>query len=257
MNYEYILAELEGPVARLSFNRPDALNALSPPLIEEALEFSRRVAGSDARVLIVSGEGDRAFSAGVDIKFSSTPAYTPELAQKFSDNARALCTLWETMPQIVIAMVDGYCFTGGLEVALGADFIIASDNSKFADTHAKIGFRPGWGLSQRLPKRIGIQRAKEMSFTARHVSASEAKEMGLILDAVPLETLEQRVMEMAEACMANAAGSIAAYKDLYRKSLNSLYDDGLNFEATANYEIAERKELQKAMVAKLSRHEKA
>lgn len=250
MNYENLIHEREGPVARLTLNRPDMLNALSPLLISELLSATQTIAQSDARVLVISGSG-RAFSAGVDLKATSDPNYTRTVAEAFSGNARAIATLWETMRQIVIVKVAGYCFTGGLELALGADFIIASDTSEFADTHAKIGFRPGWGLSQRLPMRIGVQRAKEMSFTARRISAREAKEIGLILDAVPAAELDARIQSLIDNCLVNAGGSIAAYKDLYRKSLNMFYDDGLMFEATAEYEIPERRTMQAAMVSKL------
>jgi enoyl-CoA hydratase len=239
-----------GEIARLTFNRPDKLNALSSDLISKALEISEAVVHSDARVLIVSGAG-RAFSAGVDLKAVSSPSYGPEDAKRFSDNARRLALCWEAAPQAVIAKVSGYCFTGGLELALACDFILAAENAMFSDTHAKLGLRPGWGLSARLPRRIGVQRARELSFTARRVSAKEAVNMGLILDAIPADDLEDRVLALANQIIANSRGSIAAYKDLYVMSQNLPLDQGLKFEARSNYQIADRQERRASAVVKL------
>ena len=224
----------DGPVARLTFARPRQLNALSPRLVEEALRAVEAAATSDARVLILSGEG-KSFSAGVDLKAATATNFGGEAARKFSVEARQLTRLLETMPQATIARVTGHCFTGGLEIALGCDFIVASDDATFCDTHAKLGLRPGWGLSQRLPRRIGTLRAKEMSFTARRVSAREALVIGLVLDVVHLEDLDNRIAALADAIVAMEATSIAAYKALYRAAETHTLDDGLAYEASARF----------------------
>ena len=223
--------ERRGGVATVTLARPEQLNALSPPLMTELLATVERVAVSDARILILTGEG-RAFSAGVDTKFGLSPAFTPEVSRRFSDEARRLCKLLETMAQPVIARVDGFCFTGALEIALACDLIIASDRSTFADTHAKIGLRPGWGGSKRLPARVGLMRAREMSFTARHYGAAEAARIGLILEAVPAEQLDARIEALCGEMLANKAYSIAQYKTLYRAQENLGLDDALAFEAS-------------------------
>jgi enoyl-CoA hydratase len=224
----------DGAVARLTFARPHQLNALSPRLIEDALGVTEAVAASDARVLILVGEG-KSFSAGVDLKAATATGFGGEAARKFSVQARQLVRLLETMPQVTIARVTGHCFTGGLELALGCDFIVASDDAIFCDTHAKLGLRPGWGLSQRLPRRIGALRAKEMSFTARRISAREALVIGLVLDVVRLDSLDTRIAELADAIVAMEPTSIAAYKALYRASETHTLDDGLEYEATARF----------------------
>lgn len=251
MSADPVLLQSSGAIARLTLNRPEKLNALSPSLIERALELTKQVAESDARVMIVSGAGERAFSAGVDLEASSSPSYGVAEAKAFSNNARELARTWEKMPQAVIVKVRGYCFTGGLELALGADLIVAADTALFSDTHAKLGFKPGWGLSARLPRRIGIQRAKEMSFTARRLSAAEAVSIGLILEAVPLEELDARVEALATSIIANSAGSVAAYKDLYRHNENLTLDGCLDFEATTKYRISDLKERKANTVARL------
>jgi enoyl-CoA hydratase len=224
----------EGAVARLTFSRPHQLNALSPRLVEEALQIVEAVASSDARVLILAGEG-KSFSAGVDLKAAAATGFGGEAARKFSVQARQLVRLLETMPQATIARVTGHCFTGGLEIALGCDFIVAADDAIFCDTHAKLGLRPGWGLSQRLPRRIGTLRAKEMSFTARRVSAREALVIGLVLDVVRLESLDSRIAELADGIVAMEPTSITAYKELYRAAETHTLDDGLEYEATARF----------------------
>ncbi|MDB5470171.1 MAG: enoyl-CoA hydratase/carnithine racemase [Caulobacter sp.] len=229
----------EGAVAVLTLARPHVLNALSPTLIAEALRVAEAVAASDARALVIEGEG-KSFSAGVDLKAVTAPDYTPEVRKAFSDNARRLCVLLETMPQPVIARVTGHCFTGGLELALACDFILAADDAVFCDTHAKLGMRSGWGLSQRLPRRIGQQRAREMSFTARRVPASEAVQLGLILDAVPADRLDVRVAALIDAILPSSADAVAAYKTLYRKAQTTTLDDGLKFEATADLKLGDR-----------------
>jgi len=249
--FTQIELETGGPIARLTLNRPDQLNALSPTLIDECIAATQQVmADSAVRVMIVSGKG-RAFSAGVDLKASGAHAHDPEARRRFSAQARYLIHLLETMPQITVAKIDGYCFTGGLELALGCDLLVCSDRSVFCDTHAKLGFKSGWGLSQRVVRRIGVQRAKEMSYTARRIPADEAARIGLVLDSVPAEQLDARVETLAEQMIANSAGSLAAYKDLYYQSQNRLYVDALQFEYTANYVISDRKTRQAAVTAGL------
>jgi enoyl-CoA hydratase/carnithine racemase len=225
----------DGPIARLTLARPQSLNALSPELISQALAAAEAVAASDARVLVVTGEG-RSFSAGVDLKTTAqNPEFRGEAVRRFSDEARRLALLFETMSQVVIARVTGHCFTGGLELALACDLIVAADDAVFCDTHARLGMRPGWGLSQRLPRRIGQMRAREMSFTARRVGAAEAKALGLVLEVAPLAELDARIEALASAIVANDVASIAAYKTLYRASETHTLDEGLAFEATTRF----------------------
>jgi enoyl-CoA hydratase/carnithine racemase len=221
----------EGEVAHLILRRPDHLNALSPTLISQALAVVKEVGGSDARALVLSGEG-RAFSAGVDTKIGLSDAFTPEVSKRFSEEARELVVQLETIPQVTIAKVHGYCFTGGLEVALGCDLMYASEDAQFCDTHAKIGLRPGWGLSQRLPLRIGVMRAREMSYTGRRVGAREALGIGLVTDVVPADQLDARVDEAVKQIAGNKWYAVAAYKTLYRASQNHGLDEGLGYEAT-------------------------
>lgn len=239
--YHFVTLTREGPAARIDLARPDQLNALDPALIADLRAALDAVAASDARVLVLGAQG-RAFCAGVDLKFVSSPAYTPEASAKFIDDARAIVTLLETMPQATIARVQGYCFTGGLELALGCDLIVAASDASFSDTHAKLGLISRWGMSQRLPRRIGSQRAREMSFTSRRVPADEAAAIGLILKAVPVEALDSEVDALVAQIAANSAESIAAYKQLFRTAENAGLDAGIAEEAAIRLARTDRAE---------------
>jgi enoyl-CoA hydratase/carnithine racemase len=215
-------------VATLTLARPERLNALYTDLFEQGSAALEGL-GDDVRIVIVAAEG-RAFSAGADLKELRRPDFSRADGEAFQAAAERFTTLLETIPQATIARVQGLCLTGGLEVALSCDFIIAALDAEFGDTHAKIAFRPRWGLTQRLPRRIGIQRAREMSLTARRVSGSEAAAIGLALDAVPLDQLDARIATLVDGILANDAKSQRVYKALYRESQNHLLDAGLRFE---------------------------
>lgn len=236
-----IVTETDG-VVELRLNRPEVMNAVTPELLDACIEVVGQVAArDDVRVLMLTGEG-RAFCAGVDLRAMSRPGVTREDLQQFNAQARRLAGLLETMRQVSIAKVHGYCFTGGLEISLGCDFIVCADEASFSDTHAKLGLRPSWGGSQRLPRRVGAMRAREMAFTARRIGGQEAKAIGLVLDSVPLAALDARVAELVAGIVASSGDSIAAYKDLFLKGRDLSLEDALRFEADTYYKIRDRKE---------------
>ncbi len=129
--------------------------------------------------------------------------------------------------------------------------MICAEEAKFGDTHAKLGLRPTWGMTQRLARRVGMMRARELSFSARTFSGVEAARFGLALEAVPRAELDRRVDELAAAIADNSPGSIAAYKDLYRASENKGLDDGLAYETATHYEVADVKERMAGFLAQL------
>jgi enoyl-CoA hydratase len=147
-----------------------------------------------------------------------------------------------TIPKIVIARVNGFCFTGALEMVLACDLVVVANEARLGDTHAKWGLRPTWGMSQRLPRIVGIVRARELSYTGRTFTGVEAAEWRLAAQAVPLEDLDGAVNDLAEQLLANSMGSLVAYKDLYRRSLESGQSEGLEYEASARYVIADTAE---------------
>ena len=155
------------------------------------------------------------------------------------------------MRQPVIAQVHGWCFTGGLELALAADFIIAGESARFADTHAKWGLVPGWSMSQRLPRRVGQAKALEMMFTCRHYSGRQAEAMGLANECVADEDLEATVMGMAREIVKNSWHSHAANKKLVHETDSMPLANGIMHEIMRNEgfdpKAAERRTLFKTM----------
>ncbi len=254
MSYEFITLDQSNHVSTLTFNRPDALNALTPELLAETAEALEAIAGDDGvRVVIITGAG-RAFSAGVDLKAlrdRGLDISAGNVGDDLNDTARRVQLTMEQMPQAVIAKVNGFCFTGGVELILACDIVICAEEAKFGDTHAKLGLRPTWGMTQRLARRVGMMRARELSFSARTFSGVEAARFGLALEAVPLADLDAHVDELAASIAANSPGSIAAYKDLYRASENAGLDDGLAYETATHYEVADVKERMAGFIAQL------
>ncbi len=141
------------------------------------------------------------------------------------------------MPKPVVAAVNGFCFTGALEIALACDIIVVSESARLGDTHAKWGLRPTWGLSQRLHAAVGPARARELSYTARSFSGVEALAMGLAARSAPHSDFDAAVGQLVGEILANSSGSAAAYKDLYRVADRGDMPTGLAYEASTQYPI--------------------
>jgi len=177
---ELVLRNDHEGCSTLTLNRPEALNALSPALFVELREHLDDIAQhtDEIGVVILAGAG-RSFSAGNDLKAirAGETAPGPHFQAETIDALEAL-------PQPVIGAIQGHCYTGSLELALGCDLLLASESAKFCDTHGKWGMSPTWGMGSRLPRRVGIQRAREMMFSGRVVRGPEAAEIGLALECV-------------------------------------------------------------------------
>jgi enoyl-CoA hydratase len=235
-----IRVERKPPVAMVTLCRPDVLNAINPQMLQQLDVALEGLAGDDQiRVVVLTGEG-RAFSAGVDLKaLGRQPRPEGEVGDSLNIRARSVIRHLTTMPQVVIARVNGFCYTGALELALACDLIVTADEARLADTHAKWGLRPTWGMSQRLVRMVGIGRARELSYTAQPISGSQAAAWGLATRSVPRDDLDGAVAELASTIAENSAGSIAAYKDLYRQALDSGLTEGLAYEAATQFRIAD------------------
>lgn len=254
MTDSLILVDRKDAVVTVSFNRPKQLNALTTELLIELQGVLDGIAADkSASVVILTGVG-RAFSVGVDLKARQVGGVNltgGDIGSDLNIAARGVIRTLETMPQAVIARVQGFCFTGALEIALAADIIMVDASAKLGDTHATIGIRPTWGMTQRLPRAVGLQRAREMSFTARHITGVEAAEYGLALQACPPEELESVVDELATTIAAQSSGSVAAYKDMYAKSANTGLEEGLEYEFNTEFEIEDTDERMAAMMKRL------
>jgi enoyl-CoA hydratase/carnithine racemase len=225
------------------------MNALTPGMLKE-LKAAVLEAGADrgVKVIVLTGAG-RAFCAGVDLKAMGDQKLVNGKVGDFLDvPARELITAIRSVPKVVINLVNGFCFTGALEIMLACDIVIASEDAKIGDTHAKWGLRPTWGMSARLPRRVGYLKAKELSFTAEAITAKEAERIGLINLAVPGDKLEEALQNMAKKIMGNSAQSIAAYKQLYNTNENMTLDKSLDLEFGSDFEITDSLERLSAFI---------
>lgn len=217
-----------GGYAVLTLDRPEAMNALSRELRAAlAVEVAHLEADPDIRVLILTGAGDRAFTAGLDLKELGAGGATVGEAVEDEDPVRSLGRF--TGP--VIGAVNGVAITGGFELALACDVIFASETARFADTHARVGVMPGWGLSQKLSRAIGISRAKELSLTGNFLSARQAEAWGLVNRVLPAAELLPAARRLAEDMLSVLPEMLVAYKKLIDDGFAATFATGLSIEA--------------------------
>lgn len=233
-----IRTETRDGVATVVLDRPDALNAITPTMLHALVETLEAIASDDAaRVVVITGAG-RAFSAGVDLKaLAGRSLEGGSVGDLLDIPARRAIELLATMPKIVVAKVNGACFTGALELVLACDLALVAAEAKLGDTHAKFGLRPTWGMSQRLIRTVGVARARELSYTARTFSGADAAAWGVAVRAVPLTELDAAVDETVAQLLANSHGALVAAKDLYRNALETSLTEGLRYEAGTRYRI--------------------
>ena len=218
--------ERDGELATVVLNRPEALNALSNALCDAIVHAFRELADDGGvRAVILTGEG-RAFSAGVDLKELSDPNRKPA---EFSPGQ--MIDAVRNFPGPVIAAVNGFAITGGFELALDCDLILASSEARFADTHARVGILPGWGLSQKLPRLIGIGRAKELSFTGNYLEAEQAAAWGLVNRVTAPDELLPACRALANDMLSCQPDSLRGYKKLIDEGFAMNYGDALRHEA--------------------------
>jgi enoyl-CoA hydratase len=214
-----LLVERDGPVAILTLNRPKQLNALSVALRTEMVAMFRHLAhASDVRALVLTGAG-RAFSAGVDLKEAGQTGFSLGVGGGGAPSDMDLASAFASCPWPVIGAINGFAITGGFELALMCDVLLASTEAKFADTHARVGLMPVWGLSQKLPRIIGPGRAKELSLTGNFLDAATAERWGLVNRVLPPDELLPAARKLAHE-MAQVDGALL-------KKLKALTDEGM------------------------------
>jgi len=232
MSYQTILFEKEGVVAILKFNRPKALNAINPDVLEEVRAVLDQVERDESiKVLVLTGEGDRAFVAGADIAHMSQ--LTPLEMRHFSRTGQELLFKLENLSIPVIASVNGFALGGGLEIAMACDFIYASEKAKFGQPEINLGLIPGFGGTQRLPRLIGKSRAKEICMTGDMIGAREALDIGLINKVFPPEQLWEETMNSAKLLSEKGSVSLKAIKDCIGRGVDVDLRDGCYMESDA------------------------
>jgi enoyl-CoA hydratase len=230
-----VRVERDGAVATLTLDRPEAMNALSTALCDDITRAFRGLAeAGEVRVAILTGAG-RAFCAGVDLKeLSSGERRRPEFtADEMIESVRRF-------PGPVIGAVNGFAITGGFELALACDLIVASRDARFADTHARVGILPGWALSQLLPRLIGISRAKELAFTGNYIDAEQACTWGLVNRVVAAEELLPTCRRLAQDMLSCDPASLRGYKRLIDDGFALPYGEALRLETRVSAEHLRR-----------------
>ncbi len=221
-----VLREDRDGLATLTLNRPDKLNALTVAMFAELLAHVEAIERQTDSVglVIVRGAG-KCFSAGHDLADISHGEKPPKPSFQ-ADTIERLANL----PQPVITAVHGHCYTGALELALAGDLIVAAKSARFADTHSRWALTPVWGMSQRLPRRVGFAKAREMMFTARTYGADEAVAMGLANTAVADEDFDAELGRLAKSILANSWFSHRANKRLLMQTEGMTLAAGLSCE---------------------------
>ena len=226
---DLVMRENNRGMALLTLNRPDKLNSLTVGMFRELRSHVSDIAkDDDVKCVVLRGAG-KCFSAGHDLADIAEGEAVPSRGWH-SETLRMM----EKLSKPVIAAVHGHCYTGALEVALAADFIVAADNARFGDTHAKWALTPIWGMSQRLPRRVGIATAKRLMFTADMIDADEAVRIGLAEYVVPLENFDAEIKALAVKITANSSFSHAANKHLLEATDANPLDAGLQWEVLEN-----------------------
>lgn len=213
--------------AVVTLNRPDAMNALSAALRAElAQAIDALEADAAIRVLILTGAGDKAFTAGLDLKELGGNANDTALTIATDDPVQSL----SRFSGPIVGAINGVAITGGFELALACDVLIGTPNTRFADTHARVGILPGWGLSQKLTRLLGPSRAKEVSLTGNFISAEQALAWGLINHIVPPAELMTKAQALAADMLSCVPDTLTAYKKLMDDGYAGTFADGLQLE---------------------------
>lgn len=230
-----IIVEYEGPVAYIKVNRPEVLNCFDYQTLFEMKEIVTKLAYSTTvHIVVFSGAGHKAFSAGADLKERTT--LTIEETRRNVSMIQQVFQLIADLPQPTIAAVNGYALGGGFELLLSCDFAIAVEDALLGLTEVSWGIIPGAGGTQRLPKRVGEMKAKELILTAKKMTAEEAKDLGILLEVVPQEELFEAVNRLIDAILANAPIALVQANFAIKQSSNVDLQTGLSIEAKA-YEL--------------------
>lgn len=232
-----LLVEKEDGIATLTLNRPHAMNALSLGLRRAlAREFRALAEEPGVGVVILTGSG-RAFCAGLDLKEMGGETADPGGPAAMIEEGDMIAAV-RACPVPIVGAVNGFAITGGFELALACDFLIASSDARFADTHARVGIVPGWGISQLLPRWIGPGRARELAYTGNFLSAEQACAWGLVNRVVAPEELLPTCRSIARDILSCDARTVRAIKRVHGEGWATTLGEGLRLESRASIEHA-------------------
>ncbi len=232
MGFETIVLKIEGGVATITLNRPQQMNALNRQMFRELDEaFDEVAADPAARLLVITGAGDRAFAAGADIR--EFVGMGPLAALDFSRNAQRIYRKLETMPKPTIAAVNGFALGGGCELMMACDMAYAADTARMGQPEITLGIIPGAGGTQRLPRLVGKQKAKELEMTGDMVPAEEALRLGLVCKVVPAADLMAEVQKLCEKLLSKGDVALRMAKEAIEAGMQVDLTTGMEIEAKA------------------------
>ena len=249
MDFNNIIYKKDAGIAQLIINRPDKRNALDRATrMEMAKAIDDVQSDAAVKVLVISGAGGKSFIAGSDL--TELSKYTPlEVEDFMSTLAQRLYTRFEQLDKPVIAMIEGLCLGGGLEVAMACDIRICSEGTKFGQPEIGIGIMPGGGGTQRLPRLIGIGKAKELMFTGTTIDAAEALSLGLVNQVCPPDKLQETVMALAKKITNQSALVLKWIKRSVNMGQEAGVRVGLDYEALAECLLFTSKDREEGMKA--------
>jgi len=252
MKFSNIIFEKKDGVAKITLNRPDVLNALDTQTLHELGAAVENIENdSSVRVVVITANG-RAFCTGADLTgIASIPSDKPQ--DYFLRLWNKVFSAIENLSMPVIAAVNGMALAGGLELVMVCDLAIAADNAKLSDQHANYGLVPGGGASQRLPRIIGVRKAKELLYTGDRITPAEAERLGLVNKVVPADKLEEATNELAAKLAAKSPMALRAVKRLVSRGMESSLDAGLEMEMLAVTAHGSSEDMSEGMAAFIER----
>ncbi len=219
-------------ICTVKINRPDKLNAMNIDVAKELVDTFEALGRDDSvKVIILTGEGHKAFSAGADIEYMSK--ISPDQSVEYAKLGQLVTSTVELVKQPTIAAVNGFALGGGCELAMSCDIRIAADTARMGQPEVTIGIPPGWGGTQRLMRIVGIAKAKEIVYTGKMINAHEAKEIGLVNQVYPIDTLMEETLKMAQQIASNSVMGVQMSKIAINKGRNADLDTGLTVELLA------------------------
>jgi enoyl-CoA hydratase len=252
MEFKNTFYEKSDGIATITINRPQALNALNEETIREIMaRLKDATEDENVKAIIITGAGDRAFSAGADLNMMRN--VNPVKAVELSRLGQQLCDQIEALGKPVIAAINGYALGGGLELAMACDLRVASENAQLGQPEINVGLIPGWGGTQRLPRYVGKGIAKEMIFTGKRIDAETAERLGLINMVVPADQLKSKVRELALELTAKPPIAIKLSKALINDSIETRPEAGLWQEAEAFGIVASTEDFKEGVSAFLEK----
>ncbi len=248
---QYLKVERDNEIVQITIDRPDKLNAMNLDVMDEFISILGELDNDSSKVIIITGSGQKAFSAGADIEYMSK--IEPTKAEKYALRGHEVLNKIEKIEKPVIAAINGYALGGGCELALSCDIRFASPNAHLGQPEVTLGICPGWGGTQRLLRIIGPARAKDLIFSGRRISAEEALSMGLVNRIFSSENLLSETKTYARTIAKNSNFAVGISKMLVNRGMDTNLDTGLKLEIyswSLCFSSNERQERMKAFLEK-------